>query len=145
MGALRKATLADKPALKEWALAMAAEHYPQLRADPKKVDALLTEAISGARNFCWVAEHAGRPCAVIAALVQPCVWAERQQCHVMLWHSKAAGAGKALMQELLSWAGSRRAIRVVGLSPDFDWPEHVGAQLEGLGFVRRGGDYHFYN
>lgn len=143
---LRKATLADIPKLEEWALALAKEHYPELRADRDKIRALLTEAVSGARNFCWVAENAGYLVGAIAAMVQPCVWAERQQAHVMFWHSIAKGAGQALMVELLSWVSGRRAIRVVGMSPDFDWPEKVTAQLVGeLGFVRRGGDYHFYN
>lgn len=142
---IRKAKLCDVDALVDLALEYAVKTCPEMRPDRAKIRRLVVEAISGPSNFAEVAEQDGRVQAVLIALVHDALWAERKVCNVLLWVSKLAGAGRRLLKQLKSWASARRAIRLIGLSPMFDWPATVTEILRRAGFQSRGGSFVLFN
>lgn len=142
---IRPATLADLNAILEIATRETAR-YPQLIASKKKLQALAVEAISSARNFCWVScEDSGSVTGVLAGFSSENTWAERQNCLIMLWTAEIVGDGVKMLREFRQWLRNRRAIRVAGFAPDLDTDPRVWRLVERLGFKRNGGAYLLYN
>lgn len=135
---IRPATLADRQQimglLDPWY-----EHYP-LRKDQSRVFSLLTEAISSAQHFVWVAEDTDVK-GVLIGLTSDNLWAQRKNCNIVAWISKIPGAGAALLREFRDFVKSRPAIKVAGACPDLDVDPRVWTLAERIGFKRRGGAY----
>ena len=119
--------------------------YP-LKMDEEKVDNLLREAVSSAKHFAWVSETDGLVDGVLVGLTGDNLWAQRANCNIVLWLSKAKGAGAELLRKFRGWVTSRRAIKVAGMCPDLDIIDRrVWKLVERIGFVRHGGAYLLYN
>lgn len=140
---IRPATLADRGAILEIALEQATR-YP-LRPDLENMKALITDAISSAKHYCYVVEHEGRVSGVLAGLTSNNLWAQRQNCNITLWVSKVPGAGAALLRGFRDWVKSRRAIKVAGMCPDLELDPRALQLAERIGFKRHGGAYLLYN
>lgn len=143
---IRPATLGDVKAIAHIANRYA-QLYPLLRPSKEKINALVIDAISSARHFCYVSEdHYGDVTGVIAGMCNENTWAERQACHIMLWVSKVVGDGRKMLAELKKWIRSRRAVRVVGFAPDTDAIDpRVWTLVQRIGFRKAGGAYLYYN
>lgn len=140
---IRPAALSDLDAILELANGQAAR-YP-LRPDPVKMRQLAVEAISAARHFVWVAEDQGSVCAILAGMTSSNLWAQRQNCNIVLWVSECPGAGAALLRRFRDWIKPRRGIKVAGMSPDLEIDPRALALAERVGFRRHGGAYLLYN
>lgn len=88
-------------------------------ASPARMRAYIEAAISN--GITLVAENRDGPCAVIGGLVQPIVWAERDELVVMALRSTFPGAGFAVLRALLEIAKERVNIKRVLVT--FDQPE----------------------
>lgn len=144
---IRPATLSDVNAILDIAQRDVRINYPLLRCDVNKIRRVLVESISSAKHFCWVSsEDDGSVTGAIVGLVQENFWAQRQCCNIALWAAQVCGDGVRLLNELKKWVTSRRAIRVVGFTPDSEAIDlRVWRLAERMGFKRHGGAYLFYN
>lgn len=94
-------------------------------------------------HFVWVGEQDGVVVAAVAAVTQQSFWFTRQQCSVLLYYSRAKGAGMPLLQGLVKWIKSRPVIKlaVVELEPGAS-PALVRA-FKRLGFARQSANLTF--
>lgn len=142
---IRPATLADVNAIFDIAICETAM-YPKLMPDKEKVRHGIIQAVSSAKHFCWVSERDGDVVGALIGLSSDNLWAQRQNCIVVLWASYVVGGGIRLMKEFLKWVDSRRIIRVAGIVPDTDEISSRALRLaELLGFRKCGGAYLLYN
>ena len=143
---IRPAILADVDAIFSIAVHETAG-YDRLRLDVDKIRKGITQAISSARHFAWVAvDSQDRPCGALIGLTSENLWAQRKNCFIALWASDIPGEGRKLLKEFRDWVLSRRAIRVAGFVPDsdhVDWRAYAIA--ERMGFKRNGGTFLLYN
>lgn len=131
----RRATLADIPAVVEIAVESVLRDPLPVKIDRAAMaDTLRTLLIPA--HFFWVAEQAGQVVAAVAACVQPSFWYEKLQCSMLLYWTRARGAGAALLREFARWVKSRSAIKVavIELEPGVD-PRLVRF-FKRLGFAR---------
>jgi len=104
---------------------------------------LLTEAISSANHFAYVAvnEHNDVK-GVLVAMTGDNLWARKKNCNILAWISRIPGEGAALLRKFRDWVRQRPVIRVAGVSPDIDDIDYRAWQLaERIGFERHGGAY----
>lgn len=124
------------------------QRYPRMKIDPERIRKGIIEAISTARHFAWVSVDYSddRPRGVLIGLAGENLWAQRQNCNIVLWTSAIRGDGVKLLREFRSWIRSRRAVRVAGFAPDTDSIDsRVWNLVERMGFKRHGGAYLLYN
>lgn len=142
---IRPATLANREAIMQIAVGNAVAWYPELKVDRDKIWDLVTEAISSARHKVLIAEQDGEIVGVLAGMTGDNLWAQRQNCSVMLWVSYLPGAGYKLLRHFRDWVLSRRAIKVSGFSFDIDVDSRIFKMVERAGFTRHGCSYLMYN
>jgi hypothetical protein len=140
---IRPATLADRRQILDLVLPLAYE-YP-LRFDVDRANEALTQGISGAQHFVWVDADGDDVNGVIIGLTGDNLWAQRKNCNIVAWVSRAPGAGAKLLREFRDWVKSRRAIKVAGLCPDIDTDPRIWDLAERIGFKRHGGAYLLFN
>ena len=142
---IRPATLADINTIFEIAM-VEARAYDRLLPDRNKIRKVITTAISSAKHFCWVSEHEGNITGTLIGLSSENIWAQRENCVVVLWKAFRTGDGRRLMKHFLRWIDTRRIIRVVGIVPDSNhFDPRVWKLAERLGFRKCGGAYLLYN
>lgn len=140
---IRAATLADKEGIIELAREEM-ERYP-LRPDKDKINEMLTEAISSAKHFAMVIDVGGHVQGVLIGLTGDNLWAQRQNCNIVIWVSRVPGYGGILLRKFKEWVQPRRAIKVSGMCPDLEVDPRALKLAEHLGFERHGGAYLLYN
>jgi hypothetical protein len=140
---IRSATPADKESIVGLARKQM-ERYP-LRPDKEKINELVTLAISSARNFAWVVDIGGIVQGVLIGLTSDNLWAQRQNCNIVIWVSEVPGYGDQLLRKFKSWVEDRRAIKVSGMCPDLEVDPRALKLAERIGFKRHGGAYLLYN
>lgn len=118
--------------------------YP-LRPDRSKINDLVTEVISSPRHYAWVVDVGGHAVGALIGLTGDNLWAQRQNCNISLWVSKAPGGGAELLRHFRDWVLSRRAIKVAGMCPDLELDPRALKLAERIGFVQHGGSYLLYN
>jgi len=140
---LRSATPSDKDAIVELARKQM-ERYP-LRPDKDKINELVREATSSAKHFAYVVDVGGIVQGVLIALTSDNLWAQRQNCNIVIWVSEVPGWGDKLLRKFKEWVEPRRAIKVSGMCPDLDIDPRALKLAERVGFKRHGGAYILYN
>lgn len=92
--------------------------------------------VSQPNHFAWVAEKDGEVVAGVVACTSPGFWFMRQQCSVLLYYSRAKGAGMPLLRKFAEWVKSRPVIKlaIFELEPGVD-PRIIKA-LKRMGFAR---------
>lgn len=141
---IRRAQPADERDLVELALKWAGE-YPDLRPEVEKIRAVVRQGISGAAHFFEISISGSELKGATLAMVDDHLWAQRKQAHVLFWASEVPGDGAQMLRNLVAWARGRRAIRVIGMSPDLEVDPRALKVAERIGFERRGGDYILIN
>lgn len=141
---IRPATMTDRDSVFTYAIE-GMKRYPRLKPDMDKIRKGLTDVISSAKHFCYVADDEGAIKGVIIGLTGENMWAQRQFCSIPLWVSASPGAGAKLLRALVNWIVSRRAVKVAGFSPDVDLDPRVWKLAERIGFKRYGGAWLLYN
>lgn len=132
---IRRATDRDLDAIVELAIESVSRDPLPVRISKDAMRETARSLLAPA-HFMWVTEVAGRVVAAVAACVQPSFWFERAQCSVLLYYSRAPGAGIGLLREFARWVKGRAAIKVavIELEPGAD-PRLVSL-LNRLGFSR---------
>lgn len=117
----RKATLSDVPAIVDIAVESVSKDPLPVRIDRQAMADTARDAL-GPAHFLWVAEQDGKVVAAMGAMVQQGFWFERQQCSVLLYYSRVAGAGLPLLREFARWVKGRPTIKlaVIELEPNAD-------------------------
>lgn len=143
---IRPATLMDVESIFDIA-GYECQRYPRMKVSPERIRKGIIEAISTARHFAWVSvDKRNRPRGVLIGLSGDNLWAQRQNCNIVLWTSAIRGDGVKLLKEFRNWIRSRRAIRVAGFAPDTDSIDsRVWNLAQRMGFKRHGGAYLLYN
>lgn len=131
----RKATMQDIPAIVDIAVESVSQDPLPVKIDREAMAETARTCLNPA-HFMWVAEDDGKVVAAFAACVQPSFWFSKLQCSVLLYYTRAAGAGLPLIREFAKWVKSRPAIKlaVVELEPGVD-PRLVGF-FKRVGFAR---------
>ena len=140
---IRPATLADSEAIFDMA-AKQTRVYPSLKSDTAKIKGGIKLAISTARHYVRVVDIGGKVEGVIIGLTSDNLWAQRQNCQVVLWVSHVPRAGAQLLRGFLAWVKSRRGIKLAGMAPDFDIDPRILYLVERIGFRKYGGSYLWY-
>lgn len=120
------------------------ERYP-LRPDKDKINELVGLAISSARDFVWVVDVGGEVKGALIAFTADNLWAQRQNCNIVMWVSEVPGYGEKLLRKFKEWVTPRRAIKVSGMSPDLEVDPRALKLAERIGFKRHGGAYLLYS
>lgn len=87
-------------------------------------------------QFAWVAEDDGVVVAGVVACSQPIFWARGHQVSVLLFYTRAPGAGLPLIRQLVAWIKGRPVIKlaVFELEPGAD--SRILTALRRMGFTR---------
>jgi len=142
---LRPAVPSDRAMILAAAERLAKVLYPKLEVDFPKMAAGISEAVSSANNFCWIAEKDGALGAVLLAMVAQNNWAKKRFCSVLLWVSDIPGAGVKLLRKFREWIRGRKGVKVAGFAPDTDTDPRIWQLVERVGFKKCGGAYLLYN
>jgi hypothetical protein len=140
---LRAANPGDTDAIIELARKQM-ERYP-LRPDKYKLKELVRESISSAKHFAHVVDVGGRVQGVLIALTSDNLWAQRQNCNIVIWVSEVPGYGDKLLRTFRRWVEPRRGIKVSGMCPDLEIDPRALKLADRIGFKRHGGAYLLYN
>jgi len=140
---IRPATFTDHTAIFGIAIDMTA-NYPNVRPDEGKINRCIQTAVSSSKHFAMVSEKDGKIVGALLAITSNNLWAQRSNCQIILWATRAPGEGIKLLREFRGWAQLRRVIRLWGVVPDFDVDPRVLLLLERTGFKRYGGSYQMF-
>jgi hypothetical protein len=134
---IRPASLRDLSAMVDIAVESVARNPLPVNIDRQAMKETVRVAITSPAHFAWVGEHDGLVEAALGAVVQPSFWFRGGQASVLLYYTRRAGLGLALMREFARWVKSRPMIKVAvfELEPESD-PRLVKA-LERMGFTRQ--------
>ena len=133
---IRKATLADIPAIVDIAVESVSQDPLPVRICRESMAETTREAISSNQHFVWVSEIDGNIVAAVGAMSERSFWYERQQCSVMLYYTRVAGEGVKLLREFARWIKSRPAIKVAVLELEPGTDPRLVKFLGKIGFSR---------
>jgi N-acetylglutamate synthase-like GNAT family acetyltransferase len=131
----RKAKLDDIPAIVDIAVESVSRDPLPVKINREAMADTARTCLNPA-HFMWVAEQDGKVVASVAACVQPSFWFDKLQCSVLLYYTRAPGAGLPLLRELARWVKSRSAIKVAVLELEPDADPRLVKFLNRLGFAR---------
>lgn len=132
---LRPARLGDVPAIVDLAVESVSRDPLPLRIDREAMADTAETLIAGNQHFAWVAEQDGVVVAAVGACAHPGFWFERLQASVLMFYSRAPGAGIGLLREFAKWVKSRPAIKVATFSLEPNMDPRIGKMLARLGFT----------
>ena len=141
---VRPATLSDFNAILKISLEQCAR-YEHMRADRDRLKETITTSISAKAHCALVATVDDKVVGALIGLTSGSIWAQKQNCGIVLWASKRPILMRTLLKEFKMWLKPRRAIRVAGMSPDLDCDPKVWSIAQRIGFVKEGGSYLLYN
>jgi N-acetylglutamate synthase-like GNAT family acetyltransferase len=134
----RKATMNDINAIVDIAVESVSKDPLPVKIDREAMADTAKVCLNPA-HFMWVAEDEGKVVAAFAACSQQSFWFTKLQCSVLLYYTRAAGAGLPLIREFAKWVKSRPAIKlaIVELEPGVDprlvrFFKRVGFERESL-------------
>jgi N-acetylglutamate synthase-like GNAT family acetyltransferase len=134
----RKATMNDINAIVDIAVESVSKDPLPVKIDREAMADTAKVCLNPA-HFMWVAEDEGKVVAAFAACSQQSFWFTKLQCSVLLYYTRAAGAGLPLIREFAKWVRSRPAIKlaIVELEPGVDprlvrFFKRVGFERESL-------------
>lgn len=133
----RRATLADLEAIIDIAVESVSRDPLPVIVDRDGMRETARAMIGHPSHFVWVTELDGAVVACVAAAVQKGFWFRGTQASVLLYYSRAPGAGWPLVVEFARWVRSRPAIKlaVFELEPSSD--PRIARLLARLGFGRQ--------
>lgn len=131
---LRPAAAADIPAIVDLAVESVSRDPLPVKIDRAAMAETAAELIKGNQHFSWVAEQDGAIVAAVGAQVAPGFWFQRNQCSVLMFYSRRAGPGIALLREFARWVKSRPTIKLALFSLEPGMDRRIGLLLRRLGF-----------
>jgi hypothetical protein len=102
--------------------------YPHVILSEPKVRAMVDHlARGGPRVFQAAAfDEGGHVLALVGAVVQPMLWFERDEAHVVVCRSIVPGLGAKLIGQMMAWAAAKMNVRQVSFAME---PDADGRQL----------------
>lgn len=140
---IRRAQLRDVQEIVDLAVESVSRDPLPVRIDRTGMADMARELITGNAHFAWVAESDGKVVAAVGAITQPGFWFERNQSSVVMFYSRAPGAGIALLREYARWVKSRPTIKMALFSLERGMDPRIGALLRRLGFTMENPQYTF--
>ena len=131
----RRAKLEDVPAIVDIAVESVSRDPLPVKIDRDAMAETARTCLNPA-HFMWVAEQDGKVVASVAACVQPSFWYQKLQCSVLLYYTRAPGAGLPLLREFARWVKSRSAIKVAVLELEPGADARLVKFMKRLGFDR---------
>jgi hypothetical protein len=133
---IRKATLADVPAIVDIAVESVNQNPLPVRICRESMADTAREAIAGNQHFVWVSEIDGEVVAAVGAMSERSFWYERQQCSMMLYYTRAPGEGVKLLREFGRWVKARPVIKVAVIEMEPDADPRLIKLINRIGFSR---------
>ncbi len=132
---IRRAQLRDVEQIVDLAVeSVSRSPLPGVEIDREAMVELAKQMIPSNAHFVWVGEEDGKLVACVAAQVGPGWWFKKQQANVLLFYTRTAGLGAALLREFARWVKSRPAIKLAIFSLEHDADPRIGVFLTRLGF-----------
>jgi hypothetical protein len=132
---VRRARLQDIDAIVEIAVESVSRDPLPVKIDREAMANMARECM-GPAHFLWVAEVDGKVEAAVAAHVSPGFWFHKLQASVLLYYSRAPGAGLPLLREFAKWVKSRSAIKIAVFELEPSADPRLVRFLKRLGFGR---------
>lgn len=133
---IRRAKPRDIEAVAQLGLeALKAFAYPRMVVDPDKVRAVAREVVTGAGNFCMVAEQNGALVGAVSALVHEQLFYERRTASVVQFYSKVPRVGVRLIRIFLEWARARPGIKTIVFTVETQADPRIVRLLQRLGLT----------
>ena len=126
---IRTITHGDADAATTFAIEGMRPHlYPHVILSEAKVRAMVDHIVRGGSKVFGMGafDGDGRLVALVAAVVQPMLWFERDEAHVVVCRSTVPGAGVALIRKLMEWAQGQMFVRQISFAME---PDADGRQL----------------
>jgi len=132
----RKATLRDIPTAVDLAVESVMRDPLPVAVD-RQAMVEMGKTLLNPAHFFWVAEVDGVVVGSVAACAQKSFWYRGLQCSVLLYYTRAPGAGAALLREFARWVKSRTGIKVAVLELEPSTDVRLIRFLRRLGFARK--------
>lgn len=133
---IRKATLADVPAIVDIAVESVTQNPLPVRICRESMADTAREAIAGNQHFVWVSEIDGEVVAAAGAMSERSFWYERQQCSMMLYYTRVPGEGVKLLREFGRWVKARPVIKIAVIEMEPDADPRLIKLINRIGFSR---------
>lgn len=133
---IRKATLADVPAIVDIAVESVNQNPLPVRICRESMADTAREAIAGNQHFVWVSEIDGEVVAAVGAMSERSFWYERQQCSMMLYFTRVPGEGVKLLREFGRWVKARPVIKIAVIEMEPDADPRLIKLISRIGFSR---------
>jgi hypothetical protein len=132
---VRRARLQDVDAIVEIAVESVSRDPLPVKIDREAMADMVKECM-GPAHFNWVTEKDGSVVAAVIAHVSPGFWFHKLQASVLLYYSRAPGAGLPLLREFAKWVKSRSAIKIAVFELEPSADPRLVRFLKRLGFGR---------
>lgn len=131
---IRRAKLDDIDAIVDLAIESVNQDPLPLDVDREAMVDMARQLIPSPAQFVWVGEEDGVVVACVAAQVTRGWWFKKLQASVLLFYTRKAGLGAALLREFARWVKSRPAIKLAVFSLERNADPRIGVFLTRLGF-----------
>ena len=136
---MRQGSIHDLPQLTSIASTLS-EPFDYLRMDKAKLR-LIVEQLGSGQHYFKVIEQDGQVVALLAALTNENLWAEKKCSLPIAWWSEKPGSGKALLLDYRDWVLSRPVLRFAAFAPQADWDNRINQLLIRAGFLQSGASF----
>ena len=113
--------------------ALKTDPYPELEISLVKVYSGITELVSSAKHFTYVAEKDGIVVGAVCAYVHPIMCYEKSQASVVQYYCMEPGAGIKLIREFMRWVKGRPVIKMVCFTLEMNSDPRIGNMLNKMG------------
>ncbi|WP_394780586.1 hypothetical protein [Undibacterium sp.] len=138
---LRQARLTDIPIIVEMAVESVSKDPLPVVINRDGMAATARLLIQGNQHFAMVAEVDGQVVAAVGALVEAGFWFERMQASVVMFSTRRANAGVALLRAFADWVKSRPGVKMAVFSLEANADPRIGKLLTRLGFGMQNPQY----
>ena len=136
---MRRGSIHDLPQLTTIANTLS-KPFDYLRMDQNKLR-LIVEQLGSKQHYFNVIEQDGQIVALLAALTNDNLWAEKKCSMAIAWWSEKPGAGRDLLQDYSDWVLSRPVLKFASFSPQADWDARTNHLLIRAGFKQSGASF----
>ena len=138
---MRRGNIHDLPQLTSIASTLS-KPFDYLRMDQNKLR-LIVEQLGSKQHYFKVIEQDGQIVALLAALTNDNLWAEKKCSMPIAWWSDKPGAGRDLLRDYRDWVRSRPVLKFAAFTPQAAWDGRTNHLLIRAGFNQSGAAFVF--